>query len=130
MNCQAIVHRPIEVTFGHLANPLQMGDWLPEITGLGDPLDDARETFRLTIALGAIHQERAGTGGSATAEGELTAFEPPWLVGYRLFIGRQIVALRITCTAHTGATHVRLHQSGDIELAVDLSRLAHLLEQS
>ena len=34
--------------------------------------------------------------------GEMIAFEPPWLVGYRLFAGAQTFGVRITCTAEAG----------------------------
>jgi hypothetical protein len=120
MSWQATVRSPVRVTFAHLADPSRLGDWLPEVTGPVAPPAATGEVFALTV----------GTGQRAVAAGgELTAFEPPWLAGYRLFIGSWVVTLRVTCTACAVGTQVRLHQSGDITLAVDLDRLANVLDQ-
>jgi hypothetical protein len=138
MNWQTTVCSPVWVTFGHLADPSRLGDWLPEVTGPTAPGPTAPETFTLTVVLGAdadvhgradVGRVPAGAGRAVTAAGELTAFEPPWLVAYRLFIGRRAVTLRVTCSADAGNTDVQLHQGGSIRLAVDFGRLAHVLGQ-
>src|ERR1700749_4345358 len=112
MNWQTTGRSPIQVTFGHLANPARLGDWLPEVTGLVSPAG-AGQIFRVTVDLGGSARSRSGSAGGrpadagtageesaqVAADGELIAFEPPWLVGYRLFIGRRVATLRVTCTA-------------------------------
>lgn len=52
----------------------------------------------------------------------MTAFEPPWLVGYRFLIGAQTLTLRVTCTMQAGQTQLHVRQSGDAApLALDFS---------
>jgi hypothetical protein len=71
------------------------------------------------------------SGVGLAGSGELTAFEPPWLVGYRLFAGARTFGLRITCTADSGGTRIRVHQSdGAAPLTVDLARLELALAAS
>jgi hypothetical protein len=57
--------------------------------------------------------------------GELVAYEPPWLVAYRLQVEAHIHVLRIECAASEGATRLHVHQGeSDGPLTVDLAGLA------
>jgi hypothetical protein len=122
MNWQATVRVPIGVVFELLGDPSRLGDWLPEVTVPAAPPGAADAGARFTLTVG---------DGSArlAAEGEVTACEPPWLAGYRLFIGPRTVILRVTCAARADGSQVRVRQAGDIALAVDLGRLARALGQ-
>ena len=67
-------------------------------------------------------------GTEVAASGEETAFEPPWLVGYRLFIGSRVHGIRVTCTADARGTRIHIHQPDDgTALLVDLARLTRAL---
>jgi hypothetical protein len=109
---------PVEAVFGHLADPSRLSDWLHEVAGAPEGLESppcVGAAFPVAMRLDGV-----GLAGS----GELTAFEPPWLVGYRLFAGARTFGLRITCTAHSGGARIRVHQSDDaVPLTVDLARL-------
>jgi hypothetical protein len=62
-------------------------------------------------------------GIEVAANGEVTAFEPPWLVGYRLFIGSCVHGIRVTCTAQADGTRIRVHRPDDAApLTIDLDR--------
>jgi hypothetical protein len=65
----------------------------------------------------------------ATVCSPVGAFEPSWLVGYRLFVGPRVATLAGDLRRARRGTHVRLHQAGDIELAVSLEQLARLLDE-
>jgi len=120
MDLYARFDRSIESVFDRLADPSRLGDWLPQVTvpSSGTP-DGAEATFPLTVAVDGVPV--AGTG-------EMTAFEPPWLVGYRLFIGPRAHGLRVTCTAQPGGTRIHVHQpDDDIRLTIDLARLGRAL---
>lgn len=117
MSWQSTVDVPVGAVFAVFADPSRLGDWLPEVTGPAAPpsVAEAGVTFALAVCTGPA---------PVPGNGEVTACEPPWLVGYRLFIGPHVVTFRVTCAAHSEGTQVRLHQAGGIELAVDLDRLS------
>ncbi len=70
-------------------------------------------------------------GPAACAAGELTAYEPPWLVGYRLAAGPRTYLLRATCTTRDGGTQIHVHQASDgPPLTVDLYQLQQALAAS
>jgi hypothetical protein len=119
MDLYAMFAQSIEAVFNQLADPSRLGDWLPQvaISGSGVP-DGAEATFPLTVEVDGI---------PVAATGEVTAFEPPWLVGYRLFIGPRAHGLRVTCTAQPGGTRIHVHQPDDIPLTIDLARLSRTL---
>jgi hypothetical protein len=121
MDCYATLAGPVQAVFTYLASPARLGDWLPEVAGLptGPRLpDEVGAVFPLTVRTAAAE---------VTASGEVTAFEPPWLVGYRLSAGPRTVLLRATCAACDEGTRIHLHQAGDLPLAVDLDRLQQAL---
>jgi hypothetical protein len=118
----ATLASPIEAVFGYLADPAHLGDWLREVAGAAaDPKSPAGvgASFPVTVHLDAA---------DVAATGEMTAFEPPWLVGYRLFIGAQAHGLRVTCTVQAADTRIHVHQPDDATpLTVDIPRLSHCL---
>ena len=119
MDLYATLAQPITAVFQHVANPSRLGDWLGELAGVeagaAGPADVGVE-FALTLRRGAR---------LVAATGELVAYEPPWLVTYRLCVGASTHVVRLTCTAVAGATRLHVHQAdGDGALTVDLARLA------
>jgi uncharacterized protein YndB with AHSA1/START domain len=120
MDLYATFPRPVTTVFGHLADPAHLSDWLPEISAVDPgPSGGTGADFPLTAHV---------DGAEVAASGEVTAFEPPWLVGYRLFIGSRTHGLRVTCTAHDGGTRVHVHQrDGATALTIDLARLTRAL---
>ena len=120
MDLYATFPSPVEAVFGHLADPANLGDWLPGVTAADPgPSGRAGPDFPLTVHV---------DGTEVAASGEETAFEPPWLVGYRLFIGSRTHGIRVTCAAHPGGTRVHVHQPDDgIPLTIDLARLTRAL---
>ena len=120
MDLYATFPSPVKAVFGHLADPSRLGDWLPEVTAADPgPSGGTGADFPLTMHIDGIE---------VAASGEVTAFEPPWLVGYRLFIGSRTHGLRITCTAHDGGTRVHVHQRDEAApLTIDLARLTRAL---
>jgi Polyketide cyclase / dehydrase and lipid transport len=120
MDLYATFPSPVKTVFGHLANPSRLGDWLPQISAVGPgPSDGTGADFPCTVHVDGIE---------VAAGGEVTAFEPPWLVGYRLFIGARTLGLRVTCAAHDGGTRVHVHQhDGAAPLTIDLARLTRAL---
>jgi hypothetical protein len=123
MEYQAQLDCPVRAVFARMADPARLGEWLREVvTGPATPPDRLEAPFPLTI-----HADVAETG----AVGEITAYEPPWLVGYRLVAGPRSCLLRVTCTAHDGGTQVHVHQACDgAPLTVDLYRLQLALAAS
>src|ERR1700722_3832183 len=121
MNQRATIRVPVGAAFAHLADPSRLGDWMPEVTGPAEAsvVVEADEVFTLTVGDGPAR---------ITAHGEVTACEPPWLIGYRLFIGPEVVTLRVACTTSPAGTQVELRQAGGTELAVALDRLARCLD--
>jgi hypothetical protein len=120
MDLYATFPSPVKAVFGHLADPSRLGDWLPEITA-ADPgsSDGTGADFPLIAHVDGIE---------VAAAGEVTAFEPPWLVGYRLFIGPRTHGLRVTCAAQDGGTRIHVHQRDEAApLTIDLARLADVL---
>jgi Polyketide cyclase / dehydrase and lipid transport len=111
---------PVRAVFDHLADPSRLGDWLPDVSAAGpDSSGSSGADFPLTVNVDGI---------VVAASGEVTAFEPPWLVGYRLFIGSRTHGLRVTCTAEVGGTRVHLHQPDNAApLSIDLVRLSRAL---
>jgi uncharacterized protein YndB with AHSA1/START domain len=107
---------PVDEVFGRLADPARLGDWLPALTvPPGGPGIQAELGATVTVTID-------GPGGARSATAELTAFEPPWLVSYRFFIGARTVTLRLTCTVRAGHTQLHVRQSGDAgPLALDFS---------
>jgi Polyketide cyclase / dehydrase and lipid transport len=124
MDCYATLASPVQAVFAHLASPARPGDWLPEVAaGPEAPAlpGELGGLFPLTVRAHA---------GPVNATGEVTAFEPPWLVGYRLSAGHRTLWLRVTCTAADEGTRIHLHQSGDAPLAVSLNGLQQALAAS
>lgn len=120
MDLYAMFVQSIESVFDQLADPSRLGDWLPQVAvSASRALDDAEATFTLTVEVDGV---------PVAATGEMTAFEPPWLVGYRLFIGSRAHGLRVTCTTQPGGTRIHVHQpDDDIPLTIDLARLSRTL---
>ena len=125
MDLYARLASPVEVVFGHFADPSRLGEWLREIV-------DAPASLDSPLGVGAAFPLGMRLDGFGIAgSGEMIAFEPPWLVGYRLFAGSRTFALRITCTARDGGAQIQVHQSGDAApLTVDLGRLEVTLARS
>jgi hypothetical protein len=121
MDLYATLPSPVKAVFGHLADPSRLGDWLPGISVAdAGPSDSAGADFLITVHAGGIE---------LAASGEVTAFEPPWLVGYRLFIGSRTHGLRVTCAAQDGGTRVHVHQPDyAAPLTVDLAKLTRALD--
>jgi len=121
MDCYTTLASPVEHVFAHLASPARLSDWLPEVMpGPADPDQPGGLGVAFPLTMRPAATEVAGSG-------EVTAFEPPWLVGYRLSAGPRTVWLRASCTAYDGGTRIHLHQSGDAPLAVDLGGLQRAL---
>ncbi|MGH3154120.1 MAG: SRPBCC family protein [Streptosporangiaceae bacterium] len=121
MDLYATLLAPVDEVFARLGDPGRLGDWLPEVSvaGPASPAGDDAD-FTVTIAV---------DGARATGAGEVTASEPPWLAGYRLFAGERVYGLRVTCAADRGGTRVHIHQSGDgPSLTIDLARLARAIQ--
>jgi uncharacterized protein YndB with AHSA1/START domain len=120
MDLYATFSQPVEAVFGHLADPSHLGDWLPDVSAADPgPSGGAGADFHLIVSVG---------GTQTAASGEVTAFEPPWLIGYRLFIGSRAHGLRITCSAQAGGTQIHVRQPDNgISLTIDLARLARAL---
>jgi len=120
MDLYATFARPVKAVFAHLADPSRLGDWLPVISSAGrGPTDGAGADFPLTAHVDGIE---------VAASGEVTAFEPPWLVGYRLFIGSRTHGLRVTCAAQDDGTRIHVHQPDcAAPLLIDLARLTRAL---
>jgi hypothetical protein len=109
---------PVETVFGHLADPSRLSDWLHEVAaspGSPESVSGVGAAFPLAMRLDGV---------GVTGSGEMTAFEPPWLIGYRLFAGARTFGLRITCTAYVGGARIRVHQpDAAAPLTVDLAQL-------
>lgn len=120
MDLYATFPGPVQAVFGHLADPSRLGDWLPDVTAAAPAQQGgAGADFALTM-----HVDET----EVAASGEVTAFEPPWLVGYRLFAGQRAHGLRITCIAVDGGTRVHVHQADSaVPLTIDLARLTRAL---
>jgi Polyketide cyclase / dehydrase and lipid transport len=120
MDLYATFPRPLRAVFGYLADPSRLGDWLPDLSAVGPGTSDGTEAgFLLTAHVDGIE---------VAASGEVTAFEPPWLVGYRLFIGSRTHGLRVTCAAQPGGTRIHVHQPDRAApLTIDLARLTRAL---
>lgn len=124
MDYQAQVDSPVGDVFARLAAPARLGEWVREVVTAptAPPPGSVGEPFALTVRIDAAE---------VGAAGELTAFEPPWLVGYRLVAGLRTYLLRATCTARDGGTRICVHQASDeAPLTVDLYRLKLALAAS
>lgn len=124
MDYQAQVASPVGAVFARLAAPARLGEWLREVVNTpgAPPPGSIGQPFALRVRIDAAETDAAG---------ELTAFEPPWLVGYRLVAGSRTYLLRATCTARDGGTQVHVHQASDgAPLTVDLYRLELALAAS
>jgi Polyketide cyclase / dehydrase and lipid transport len=121
MDLYATFPSPVKAVFGHLADPSRLGDWLPDISVVdAGPSDGTVADFPLTVHV---------DGTEVAASGEVTAFEPPWLVGYRLFVGSRTHGLRVTCAAQAGGTRVHVHQPDcAAPLTIDLAKLTRALD--
>jgi hypothetical protein len=112
---------PVEAVFGQLADPSRLGGWVREVVAVLDSPEPhpAGILFPLTARI-----DTAEVAGS----GEVTAFEPPWLIGYRLFIGERAFGLRVTCSAQPGGSRIHIHQPDvTAPLTVDLAWLNRAL---
>lgn len=120
MDLYATFPSPVEAVFGHLADPSRLGDWLPDVSAAdGEPARGTGADFPLTVQVDGI---------KVAASGEETAFEPPWLVGYRLSVGSRAHWIRVTCAAEAGGTRIHVHQPDDgAALTIDLARLSRAL---
>lgn len=121
MDYQAQLASPLRAVFAQLADPARLGEWLCEVitAPAAPPPGSIGQAFALTIRLDAAQTDAAG---------ELTAYEPPWLAGYRLVAGPRTYLLRVTCTARDGGTQICVHQACDgPPLTVDLDRLQQAL---
>ena len=116
MDLYATLAQPITAVFQHVADPSRLGDWLGELAGVEAGVAGVGVVFALTLR----RDERL-----VAATGELVAYEPPWLVAYRLRVGASIHVVRLACTSGAGATRLHVHQAdGEGALTVDLARLA------
>ena len=119
MDLYATFPSPVKAVFGHLADPSRLGDWLPGIAAAGPGQSGTGADFPITVHVDGIE---------VAASGEVTAFEPPWLIGYRLFIGARTHGLRVTCTSQDGGTRIHVHQRDEAApLTIDLARLTRAL---
>jgi hypothetical protein len=120
MDLYATFPSPVKAVFDHLADPSRLGDWLPGIAAAGPgPSSGTGADFPLTAQVDGIE---------VAASGEVIAFEPPWLIGYRLFIGARTHGLRVTCTSQDGGTRIHVHQRDEAApLTIDLARLTRAL---
>lgn len=120
MDLYATFPSPVRAVFDYLADPSRLGDWLPDVSAAGPGRSgDTGTDFPLTGHVDGIE---------ITASGEVTAFEPPWLVGYRLFIGPRTHGLRVTCAAQADGTRIHVHQPDGVDpLTIDLARLNRAL---
>jgi uncharacterized protein YndB with AHSA1/START domain len=111
-----VLARPVEEVFAILADPARLSEWLPGLTPQSSGVQaELGATVTVTID---------GPDGAEAAIAEMTAFEPPWLVSYRLLIGSRTLTLRVTCTAQADQTRLHVRQSGDAApLAPDFNRL-------
>lgn len=114
--------RPVQAVFGHVADPARLADWLPQVAaasaGPGSRCGAGAE-FRVTLQ---------ADGAQFAATGEVTAYEPPWLVGYRMLAGGRTASIRVTCTTQPGGTRIHIHQPDGVPpLTVDLARLIRAL---
>jgi uncharacterized protein YndB with AHSA1/START domain len=117
MDHHAVLAHPIQLVFGHLADPARLGDWLPAATAIHTGHQAA--TFTLRLSRGQAH---------AGAAGELIGHEPPWQLAYRLVAGPDTHVLRITCTTTGAGTRVHVRQASPAApLTVDLTRLGQAL---
>ncbi|HVB08751.1 MAG TPA: SRPBCC family protein [Bacillota bacterium] len=119
MDLHATLAQPITAIFHHVAAPPHLGNWLSDVVGVeacaAGPLGVGM-VFALTMRRG----ERL-----VAATGEVVAYEPPWLVAYRLHVEACTHVVRLACTASEGATRLHVHQGGSSSaLSVDLERLA------
>jgi hypothetical protein len=116
MDLYATLAQPITVVFQHVADPSRLGDWLDDLAGVEAGPAGVGVVFELTLRRG----ERL-----VAASGELVAYEPPWMVAYRLRVGASTHVVRLACTAGAGATRLHVHQAdGEGALTIDLARLA------
>jgi hypothetical protein len=119
MDLYATLAEPITAVFQHMADPSRLGDWLAEVAGVAADTTEppgVGVVFALTLRRGAR---------LVATTGELVAYEPPWLVAYRLRVKGSTHVLRLECTAGEDATRLHVHQAdGDGALGIDLARLA------
>jgi uncharacterized protein YndB with AHSA1/START domain len=120
MDLYATFPRPLRSVFGYLADPSRLSDWLPDVSAADPGTSDGTEAdFPLTMHVDGVE---------VAASGEVTAFEPPWLIGYRLFIGSRTHSVRVTCAGQPGGTRVHVHQPDcAAPLTIDLARLTRAL---
>ncbi len=107
MDQYATLARPVHAVFSCLASPACLDDWLCEVAAaLAGPGRAAGigEKFRLRVRIDAAEIE---------ATGEVTAVEPPWLVGLLAVRGSRTYLLRASCAARDRGTRVHLHQAAD-----------------
>ncbi len=114
-----LLARSLVAVFDHLAAPLRLGDWLPEVTAVKGK---AGEPGGIGIVFGLRLRH---DGREVPGTGEVIAFEPPWCVAYRLVAGPRTYVLRLTCVNIGGATRVSVHQANAMPaLSVDFGLLA------
>ena len=118
MDHEVVLARSLAAVFDQLAAPLLLGDWLPGVVTIAD---DPGEPSGIGTVFG-LRLRRGGQEISGT--GELTAYEPPWSVAYRLVFGSSTYVFRVTCVNTGTATRVNVYQANATSpLAVDLGSL-------
>ena len=118
MDHEVVLTRSLAAVFEQLAAPQRLGDWLPEVVAIADDPGEPRgigTVFGLWLRRGG--RETSGTG-------EMTTFEPPWCVAYRLVFGPDTYVLRVTCVNTGTGTRVNVYQADSTPpLAVELGSL-------
>ncbi|MFF0270004.1 hypothetical protein [Kribbella sp. NPDC004536] len=117
MDHYATLPGSVESVFAHVATPGRLGDWLCNVTYI-DTGPDAPTGFGTTFTL------TLDRVGGELVEAEVIAYEPPWLIAYRL-VACEPWVLRLTCTAYGDQTRLHLHQTDRPDaLTIDLAGLA------
>ena len=117
MDHEVVLARSLAAVFEQLAAPQRLSDWLPEVAA-------GRDAAAATGIGAAFGLRLCRDGRETSGIGELTAYEPPWCVTYRLIFGSRTYVLRVTCANIRGATRVSVSQAGPPpSLVVDLGLL-------
>ncbi len=119
MDHYATLSLPAESVFAHVANPIRLGDWLPQIVHVDAEPSAIGIGFTFTVTMRTRQGDRE-------MEAEIAAHEPSWLIAYRLMTPGKPVLIRVTCTTNADGTHVRVHQTEGVEpLLIDLVAVEH-----
>lgn len=112
---------PAQTVFTHLATPDRLGDWIPQIVHV-----DAAPTA--LIGLGTAFAITLHTNDhDLHLAADVTAYEPPWLITYRLQATNPVL-ISATCTTHPDGTQLHVHHTDSTApLTIDLARLSRAL---